>query len=217
MKCPGSTSDKPSLTRRGLIVGVGASAAALAAYPVWRSLSGRERVFLARHQRYDGSQLVRTITEGLLATGVKPDDVRARRVLLKPNLVEPTRDCPHMTTHPAMILAAAEVFRRWGADVVVGEGPGHLRDTEVALLESGVSEALATEKLRFADLNYEDVRWVENRGGVSNLPGFYFPQSVVEADLVVSRPKMRTHHWVGLTAAMKNMYGVIPGSVYGWP
>ena len=30
-------------------------------------------------------------------------------------------------------------------------------------------------------------------------------------------PKMKTHHWVGVTASMKNMYGVIPGIKYGWP
>ena len=36
-------------------------------------------------------------------------------------------------------------------------------------------------------------------------------------DLIVSLPKMKTHHWVGVTASMKNMYGTIPGIRYGWP
>jgi uncharacterized protein (DUF362 family) len=30
-------------------------------------------------------------------------------------------------------------------------------------------------------------------------------------------PKLKTHHWVGVTASLKNMYGVIPGIKYGWP
>ena len=30
-------------------------------------------------------------------------------------------------------------------------------------------------------------------------------------------PKMKTHHWVGYTAALKNLYGTIPGIKYGWP
>ncbi|MFV2069503.1 MAG: DUF362 domain-containing protein, partial [Pirellulales bacterium] len=30
-------------------------------------------------------------------------------------------------------------------------------------------------------------------------------------------PKMKTHHWAGVTPAMKNLYGVIPGIKYGWP
>ena len=51
----------------------------------------------------------------------------------------------------------------------------------------------------------------------ASLPGFWFPRSVVEADYVVSMPKMKTHHWMGVTASMKNLYGVLPGIVYGWP
>jgi uncharacterized protein (DUF362 family) len=204
-------------TRRSLLLGGSLAAAGIIGYPLARWLTKRKApVFIARNQRYDGT-LVRTIRDGLLATGLDSSTLAGRRVLLKPNLVEPTRDRPHMTTHPAMILAAAEVFRSWDAIVTVGEGPGHVRDTEYALSESGVAEALATEKLSFADLNYEDVAFVKNAGGVSGLDGFFFPRPVVEADLVVSMPKMKTHHWVGVTAAMKNMYGVIPGIKYGWP
>jgi uncharacterized protein (DUF362 family) len=122
-----------------------------------------------------------------------------------------------MTTHPSIVLAAIEVFRAWGAEVSVGEGPGHFRATDLALLESGIGEALDTVKLPFADLNYQEASWTKNAGRRSKLGGFYFPQAVVEADLIVSLPKMKTHHWVGVTASMKNLYGVIPGCKYGWP
>jgi uncharacterized protein (DUF362 family) len=71
--------------------------------------------------------------------------------------------------------------------------------------------------LLFADLNYEEVGWVANAGRASKLPGFWFSRSVIEADLIVSMPKMKTHHWVGFTASMKNLYGTIPGIKYGWP
>ena len=47
--------------------------------------------------------------------GAKPETFRGKRVLLKPNMVEPSRKISHMTTHPAVIVAAAEVFRGWGA------------------------------------------------------------------------------------------------------
>jgi len=101
--------------------------------------------------------------------------------------------------------------------VSVGEGPGHVRDTDLALAESGVGEAIDSLKLPFADLNYQDVAWKPNRGKKSPLEGFFFPQGVAEADLIVSMPKMKTHHWVGVTASMKNLYGTIPGCKYGWP
>jgi uncharacterized protein (DUF362 family) len=176
----------------------------------------QERVFIARHQTYE-KDLVRTIRDGLIACEFDSGSVRGARVLLKPNLVEPNRLAPHMTTHPRMIQAAAEVFRSWGALVTVGEGPGHVRDTEQALVESGVFEALVDQQLTFADLNYQEIRAVPNRGGASKLTEFYFPRSVIEADWVVSIPKMKTHHWMGMTGALKNFYGVIPGIKYGWP
>ena len=209
--------DVPQFNRRAWLVGGGLTAAALVSAGLVRHWT-RERagVFIAKGQRYD-DRLVTTIRDGLAACGFVPDSARGKRVLLKPNLIEPTREAPHMTTHPAMIVAAAEAFRGWGASVTVGEGPGHVRDTEMALVESGVAEALEATGLPFADLNYQEVAWTENHGRASKLSGLYFPRAVVQADLIVSLPKMKTHHWMGVTAAMKNLYGTIPGVMYGWP
>ena len=208
--------DLSRFSRRRWLFGVGAAVSGLCAFSAMRRATRSASVFVARNQHYGGA-LVKTIRDGLLATGVDLEALRGKRVLLKPNLVEPTRTAPQMTTHPAMIVAAAEVFRQYGAIVSVGEGPGHVRDTEMALVESGVEEALDEGGLEFADLNYQEVAWRKNGGRASKLDGFWFPQSVVEADLVVSMPKMKTHHWVGVTASLKNLYGVIPGIKYGWP
>jgi uncharacterized protein (DUF362 family) len=212
-----TSSGSAMLDRRALLVGTGVVAAGLIGYPIARRLlTARQPVFLAPGQRYDGP-LARTIREGLRAVGFDPAQCRGRRVLLKPNLVEPTREAPHMTTHPAVVLATAEVFRGWGADLLVGEAPGHVRDTEWALVESGMGAALRSEKIPFADFNYSEVRSVPNAGRLSRIEQFYFPRELFEIDLIVSIPKLKTHHWVGFTAALKNLYGTLPGLVYGWP
>jgi uncharacterized protein (DUF362 family) len=205
------------LDRRTLLIGGSITAVGVLGAAVTReAFRERAAVFIADNQRYDGD-LVRTICDGLVATGLDPSKLRGRRVLLKPNMVEPSRGAPHMTTHPAVIRAAAESFRHWGASVTVGEAPGHVRDTDMALDESGIGTALLDDDLAFADLNYETAVWCPNKGKASPLAGFYFPQSVVQADLIVSLPKMKTHHWMGVTASLKNMYGVLPGLHYGWP
>ncbi|MDX1963196.1 MAG: DUF362 domain-containing protein [Pirellulales bacterium] len=210
-------SENNSFDRRTLLMSSGAVLLAGAAYfGVKEYLSPTARVFIARGQRYDGP-LVQTIADGLIATGIDTAWLRGKNVLLKPNLVEPTRRAPHLTTHPSVVVATAEVFTRWGAVVTVGEAPGHVRDTEMALAESQLGPALASAKIPFADLNYQTTAWLPNHGKTCKLDGFHFPQAVVQADLIVSLPKLKTHHWAGITAAMKNMYGTIPGIRYGWP
>jgi len=68
----------------------------------------------------------------LIFNALREFDLRLRdkRVVLKPNFVEPDLDGV-INTHPAVIAAARESFLRLGAaSVQVAEGPGHERDTE---------------------------------------------------------------------------------------
>lgn len=204
------------LSAAGTVVTLGLGAWVRRRTGIGRRGHGKYPVFIAKGQSY-GSDLVRTIRDGLSACGLTADRFRNKHVLLKPNMVEPSRAAPHMTTHPTMVLAAAEVFLQCGAKVTVGEAPGHLRDTELALLESGIGEAIESMKLPFADLNYEEVAPWKNRGRASALTQIWFPSTVRQADWIVSMPKMKTHHWVGVTLSMKNLYGTIPGIKYGWP
>jgi uncharacterized protein (DUF362 family) len=206
---------RDGFSRRTLLA-TGAAALTLGGAALVRPRKPRASVFIAKSQRYD-ADLTKTIHDGLLACGFGSETFRNKRVLLKPNLVEPSRNIPQMTTHPAVIIAAADVFRSLGASVSVGEAPGHVRDTQMALDESGVGAALQGGGVPFADLNYEEVAWRTNAGRFSKLAGLYFPRSIVEADFIVSMPKLKTHHWVGITASMKNLYGVLPGIKYGWP
>jgi len=43
------------------------------------------------------------------------------------------------------------------------------------------------------------------------------PVELLKSDFIVSMPKLKTHHWAGMTASMKNFFGVVPGAIYGWP
>jgi uncharacterized protein (DUF362 family) len=67
------------------------------------------------------------------------------------------------------------------------------------------------------DLNHDDVREVPLRSWFTGMRSLALPVSVLQADLVVSMPKLKTHHWAGLTCSMKNFFGIVPGAVYGWP
>jgi uncharacterized protein (DUF362 family) len=101
--------------------------------------------------------------------------------------------------------------------VRVGEGQGHCRDTDYVLEQSGLGRVLVEARLEFIDLNHDELYSVPNRMRLTRLPRLTLPESLRRADLIVSMPKMKTHHWAGLTCAMKNLFGVMPGIVYGWP
>ena len=144
-------------------------------------------------------------------------DVRGKRVLLKPNLVEYRAGAP-INTHPSLIAGATIAMRRAGAaEVLIGEGPGHQRDIEHLITATGLSDHLREDRIRFVDLNTDDVEWRELASNFSGMGRIALPASVLHADLVVSMPKLKTHHWAGMTCSMKNLFGVVPGAVYGWP
>jgi uncharacterized protein (DUF362 family) len=144
-------------------------------------------------------------------------DLRGKSVLLKPNLVDHVEGV-EINTHPFVIGAAVECFLRLGAaHVTVAEGPGHQRDTQLLLFETGLAGILKDLGTPFIDLNRDDLVKVRLNANRSGLKELWLPKTAMRADFIVSMPKVKTHHWSGVTLSMKNMFGLVPGVKYGWP
>jgi uncharacterized protein (DUF362 family) len=144
-------------------------------------------------------------------------DVRGKRVVLKPNLVEFDANTV-INTNPKLVHAALEAFRAAGAaDVRIAEGPGHRRVTLDLADASGYFAAVPKFESLFTDLNLDETQKVDLVRPQSKLRSLYLPQTILGCDLLVSMPKLKTHHWAGATLSMKNLFGVVPGGVYGWP
>jgi uncharacterized protein (DUF362 family) len=157
--------------------------------------------------------------EGLLWEGLKlfQLQVAGKSILLKPNLVDYIPGA-EINTHPLLVMAAVECFRRLGAKrVTVAEGSGHQRDTQLVLRATGLEQLLREQRIPFVDLNRDEVMRVPLRADYSRLKHLWLPRTLLEADSIVSMPKVKTHHWSGVTLSMKNMFGVVPGVKYGWP
>jgi uncharacterized protein (DUF362 family) len=144
-------------------------------------------------------------------------NVRGKRVVLKPNLVE-FDERTVINTHPKLVHSALEAFRAAGAaEVRVAEGPGHRRLTlDLADAASYFSTIPRFESV-FTDLNLDEITRIPLMQPKSKLRSLYLPNTVLGCDLLVSMPKMKTHHWAGATLGMKNLFGLVPGGVYGWP
>lgn len=143
--------------------------------------------------------------------------ILGKRVLLKPNLVEFSPINP-VNTHPLFVAAAVAAFRSLGAKQVhIAEGPGHRRMTLDLASAAGYFNAVPGFERNFTDLNLDEVSRIRLRNPFSSLSELYLPHTALDCDLLVSLPKMKTHHWTGATLAMKNLFGLVPGGVYGWP
>ena len=143
--------------------------------------------------------------------------VQGKTVLLKPNLVG-LDPLGVMNTHPAVIAATRESFLRLGAArVLVGDGPAMDRDTHAILESVRLREFTGDLRRDFCDLNLDDVERVILETRASRLKELFLPKTVLGVDFLVSMPKLKTHHWAGVTLSLKNMFGIVPGSCYGWP
>jgi uncharacterized protein (DUF362 family) len=140
-----------------------------------------------------------------------------KRVVLKPNLVEYHRDRV-INTHPSVVAAAIELCKREKADeIIVTGGPGHCRNVEHLVRASGLGDVLSHYKVRFVDLNHDEPVKTLNLGRLTGLDHLYLAHTVATAQVLISMPKLKTHHWAGATLSLKNLFGTLPGICYGWP
>lgn len=173
----------------------------------------RSAAAVVRASSYD-NRLEETVRDGLDSIGA---DVSGRRVLIKPNLVE-FDPASNINTDPRLIAATIEALRSLGASsVVVAEGPGHRRDTEYIVVESGLWDVLSDLDVPFVDLNLAPCRRKVLDTSYTGLGELMLPEVVLDSDVVLSMPKLKTHHWVGVTLSLKNLFGCVPGRIYGWP
>jgi uncharacterized protein (DUF362 family) len=145
-------------------------------------------------------------------------DVQGKNVLIKPNLVDYLENFP-VTTAPEMVGAVADLLFELGAgEVIVGDGSAFRRDTWPIVEASGLAAVLAKRGLKFIDLNYDDPQPVPvHDKWIRRSPDLWLPRHVLNSDLIISVPKLKTHHWAGVSLSLKNLLGVVPGARYGWP
>jgi uncharacterized protein (DUF362 family) len=140
-----------------------------------------------------------------------------KRVVLKPNLVE-YRKAQVINTDPRFIDAVIRLCKDEGAaEIIVAEGPGHWRNVEFLIEASGLGPVLRKHGVRFVDLNHDEPVKVPNIGRTTGLDHLYLTRTVLSADVFISLPKLKTHHWAGATLSLKNLFGTLPGICYGWP
>lgn len=137
---------------------------------------------------------------------VKPKD----KVLLKVNLLGPKPPSAAMTTHPGIVEAVMKILLPIDCEIWVGDSSGGRGLTEKSLRVSGI-ESVA-ERYRGKTINFDKAgMYVLKVPEGKILKEVHVAKPVIDADVVISLPKLKTHALTLYTGAIKNMYGTIPG------
>jgi uncharacterized protein (DUF362 family)/NAD-dependent dihydropyrimidine dehydrogenase PreA subunit len=138
-----------------------------------------------------------------------PLDIRGKKVLVKPNALRASDADQAIVTNPAVVRTIVEKLESLGAaEIIVGDNPGMMSygDNEKTFRQSGLMAAAAGHyrnigtEAREVPFNPEFI----DRVSVSS--------AVLDADVVISVPKFKTHGLTVVTGAIKNSYGILPGA-----
>ena len=157
---------------------------------------------------------VKTLVSDAISRAFSLSDlVSGKEVLLKPNLVRPNMaDCVAIITDPRVILATALLAREAGAArVVVGENPGYGVSSRDALGASKVAALLEEHDIEVCYLD-EDPMIVSESRRARLLRRTVLPKTVLDCDVLINIPKMKTHVQTVVSLGIKNLHGLLPDS-----
>ena len=165
-------------------------------------------VAIARCADYDETN-VRAAWEAALAHlgGLERYVSRGDTVLLKPNLVTHAEPDAAITTHPAVVAEALSRVCDLGAQAVVGDSPAFGAAEDVAEA-AGIGEVARRHGARVVDFRHRAVTIPAEGASVRR---YRMSVDVLEADAIISLPKLKAHRQMVMTAGVKNLYGCVPG------
>ncbi len=160
----------------------------------------------------DYSLTKRAIAEALelvggLESSIDPGD----RVLLKPNILAASPPEAAATTHPYVVASMCEFVLQAGGKPIVGDGSGISRPgaTAKALKASGIEEAARKAGANIVNFETSGFTLVEVPQPLQ-FSKIYLANPILESDVVISLPKLKTHELTYYTGAVKNFFGAIP-------
>lgn len=173
------------------------------------------RVSVVKCENYDISNVKNAIKTSIEHLGgmeafVKPGE----KVLIKVNLLIRRKPEKVTTTHPSFAQAIAELVIDAGGKPIIGDSPGGYHFYNKGTLESvydtcGMKDA--AEKSG-AELNFDteviDMPYPEGK----IMKSIKTIKPVIEVDKIISVPKIKTHMMTVYSGAVKNLFGIIPGS-----
>ena len=160
------------------------------------------KVALIRCTSYDTKKVYDAVKRAVdLVGGIERFVKPGMKVLLKPNLLSARFPEDAVDTHPEVVRAVARLVKAAGCRPSLGDSPGgYGKNIDEVLEKSGMKKVAAEEGIELVKFNSSKF-----------IDGIPVSRHVLDADCVISIPKIKTHSITVLTAAIKNMYGAVVG------
>jgi uncharacterized protein (DUF362 family)/NAD-dependent dihydropyrimidine dehydrogenase PreA subunit len=139
---------------------------------------------------------------GGMAAFVRP----GQKVLLKPNLLAGKPPGKAVTTHPEIVRQVILLAQAAGGVVSVGDSPG-IGTPESVARKCGILPVIEETGARFAPFT-ESVPVSVRAGTFHQLE---VAREILDAEVIINLPKLKTHQMMGFTGAVKNLFGVVVG------
>ena len=131
---------------------------------------------------------------------------------IKANLVSAMKPEECATTHPALLCELTRMLRERGARVIIGDSPGGVYTAAFVNHVYHASGMTACEEAG-AELNHDlgvrEASFPEARV----LKSFSYTAWLDGCDAIVDFCNLKSHGMMGMSAAAKNLFGVIPGTM----
>lgn len=167
-------------------------------------------VAVVRCKTYDVETVKPALEEALNAVNALDFVKPGMKIIIKPNLVSFKKPDAAATTHPALLEALVEMLLARGADVTIGDSPGGPHSLPLLNRVYAATGMDRLEKLGAKlnrNMNEKTVDFPEGKV----LKNFTYTEYLDEADAIIDFCKLKSHGMLGMSAAVKNLFGTIPG------
>ena len=173
--------------------------------------SERAIVAAVKAYNYNIAELVPAIRKSLdLIGGFNPKIKPGSKVFVKINHLSPPSPAERgIVTHPVFVEAVLMLLKETGAEITVGDD---IEEGETDGFKiSGFREICERQGVKL--INLREAGFVEKSCNGKILKNLYVSKIVLEADVIVNLPKLKTHSLTTFTGSIKNMYGIIPAGL----
>lgn len=157
--------------------------------------------------QYENLRLKDTIRQSLANIGFDAAAFRKARVILKPNLLVPSRDEQAIITHSEFFRAVGQIVRENGGTPILLESPA-IHALARTIRKTRYAEVLESEGIESGDPSRtKSLHWE----GARKFRQIDIAEGYFDADIILNLPKFKTHGITHITGAVKLLFGAVYG------